>query len=613
MIIMNIKKIYFGAALISAGAIFTACSDSYLDVSPITEISNESLAEESVARTAMDGVYETMNTIWDGIDLNQNTGEAYTRTLFNDCLGIDYISGLWTNMSGMPGLEVWSRVNMDTQFVCGYPWQYYYSLVGQCNRILDVMPFTAEEHEGISNEVMFIKAEALTVRAHAYTQLMSLFGQRWQDSDNGEAYCFPLKLSAEQEKSPLVKMNDVFNQVYADLDEAISLFDQCGVKRSNKWGVNADVAHGIYSRLALLKQDWRKAADEAEKAMANYTVMEEKDLFAGFFSDNDDLMWSCNPDPSNIGTWSWGRHYACNGGYINYWGYGGSAISLDLYNALDKNDLRRKFFWTPDKLSTLTPKNIKNPAGLKEADFWNPNLVAANNFLNVNYGGLYSKKDKSGGMIECVGNWLFDYYNNTFTGSKDDVASSENFYNYIYVTPTSKGKTSFEVKTDNGREYVTVVNVQFGGQCKFWGIGSNNQVGMLPWMRASEMALTRAEALAELGDAQAATVFADFQKKRVPGYTCTSSGKELIEEIRISRRAELWGEGQNFTDIKRWNMQHIRRVWEPNNANSGNWIPGTVQTDASISTSYSNGWRLALPTLEWQYNSDVDRSLLKSF
>lgn len=475
----------------SACAMLSGCSDSYLDISPDTEISNDKLVDESVARAAMDGVYESMNYIWDGIDLNQNTGEAYTRTVFNDCLGIDYISGIWTDYSSMPGLETWSRIGQDNQFVTQFPWQYYYSLIGQCNRLLDTLTFSAEEHTGVSEALLFIKAEALTVRAHAYNQLLSLYGQRWQDSDNGEAYCFPLKLSATQESKPLVKMNDVFNQMYSDLDEAIALYSASGIARANKWSVNADVAHGIYSRIALLKQDWRKAADEAALAMANYSVMEEKDLFAGFFADNNDLMWSCNPSPANIGTWSWGRHYACNGGYINYWGFGGSAISIDLYNQLDKNDLRRKFFWMPDKLATLKPKNIKNPAGIAEKDFWNEDFVAANAFLNMNMGSIFKKGDKKTGMVNVVANWLFDYYTTTFTGSKEEVASSENFYNYIYVTKTIKdSKKSVDVKTDDGRMYVTPVNLQFGAQCKFWGT-SNNQVGMLPWMRASEMALTR--------------------------------------------------------------------------------------------------------------------------
>lgn len=607
---MNIKNLYIGAALMSSVMMFTACSDSYLDIEPVTDMSNESLVDPSVARTAMNGVYEAMNTIWDGIDLNQNTGEAYTRTVFNDCLGIDYISGLWTNMSGMPGLEVWSRITGDNMFAVTFPYQYYYGLIGQCNRIIETMDFTAAEHEGVDNEVLGIKAEALTMRAHAYRQLMSLFGQRWIESDNGEAYCLPLKLSSTQEKNPLVTMNAVFDQIYSDLDEAIALFQESGVKRTGKWMVNEDVAHGIYARMALLKNDWRKAADEAELAMKNYKVMEEKDLFAGFFSDNDDLMWCCNPDPF-IGTWSWGRHYACNGGYINYWGFGGGAINLDLYNALDKNDLRRKFFWMPDKIKELS--KLENPAGFKEDVFWNPDFVAANAFLNMNMGDKYDKNKKSGGMVNAVANWLIKYYEEVFTGDRDAVTAADGFYNYYFLTTTVKdSKKSVDVKTANGRMYATVVNLPFGAQCKFWG-ESGNQVGMLPWMRASEMALTRAEALAELGDAQAASVFEDFQKKRVANYTCKSSGQALIEEIRISRRAELWGEGQNFTDIKRWNMEHTCRVWEANNPNSGNWIPGTPQNDAVKSTKYSNGWRLAFPTIEWQYNADIDRNLLKQF
>ena len=606
---MKIRNIYIVSALLSAGFMLTACSDSYLDVKPSTEIPNTSLIDESVAATAMQGIYESMNTIWDGIDLNQNTGEAYTGTVFNDALGIDFISGIW-NSPTMPGLSGWTRLNQSTEFTAAYPWRYYYSIIGQSNRLIEVMTFTSEDNQGVSKKLLSLKAQALTMRSHGYVKLMSLYGQRWEDSDEGEAYCFPLKVSSHQESSPLVKMNDVFNQIYADLNEAIALYEASGVARSNKWEVNADVAHGLLARAALLKHDWRTAADHAKLAYANYKVMEEKELFAGFVSDNDDLMWCCNPDPS-IGTWSWGRHYACNGGYVNYWGYGAGAINIDLYNKMDVNDLRRKFFWTPDKLAGLKPASIKNPSGLKEDAFWNPTFVASNNFLNMSNGPLSKKNDKNTGMLDAMSNWLIDYYNDVFTGDRSLIAPADAFYNYYFLTETPKdSKKSVSVKTDAGRMYATVVNVPFGAQCKFWG-ESTNQVSMYPWMRASEMALVEAEALAELGDATAASVFEAFQQKRVPGYTCTTSGSALIEEIRISRRVELWGEGQNFTDIKRWNMKHICREWKKNDKTSGNWAPGLGLTEANMATTYSNGWRLAIPSSEWQYNPDIDLSLLK--
>jgi hypothetical protein len=83
-----------------------------------------------------------------------------------------------------------------------------------------------------------------------------------------------------------------------------------------------------------------------------------------------------------------------------------------------------------------------------------------------------------------------------------------------------------------------------------------NSVGDMPYMRAAEMFLIEAEALARDGrDAQAATVFATFMASRVPGYVRpTATGNALITLIMNSRRIELWGEGFRFLDLKRLNL-----------------------------------------------------------
>ncbi len=83
-----------------------------------------------------------------------------------------------------------------------------------------------------------------------------------------------------------------------------------------------------------------------------------------------------------------------------------------------------------------------------------------------------------------------------------------------------------------------------------------NSVGDMPYMRAAEMFLIEAEALARDGrDAQAATVFTTFMASRVPGYVRpTATGNALITLIMNSRRVELWGEGFRFLDLKRLNL-----------------------------------------------------------
>lgn len=73
------------------------------------------------------------------------------------------------------------------------------------------------------------------------------------------------------------------------------------------------------------------------------------------------------------------------------------------------------------------------------------------------------------------------------------------------------------------------------------------------YMRASEMFLIQAEALARQGqDAQARTVLEQLVTVRNPAFSAASlSGTALINEILLQRRIELWGEGFSLFDIKR--------------------------------------------------------------
>lgn len=76
-------------------------------------------------------------------------------------------------------------------------------------------------------------------------------------------------------------------------------------------------------------------------------------------------------------------------------------------------------------------------------------------------------------------------------------------------------------------------------------------------MRASEMYLIEAEALARLGgrDSEAADALYTMAVARDPEYTkSTNTGQALIDEILIQRRIELWGEGFRFYDLKRLNL-----------------------------------------------------------
>ena len=73
------------------------------------------------------------------------------------------------------------------------------------------------------------------------------------------------------------------------------------------------------------------------------------------------------------------------------------------------------------------------------------------------------------------------------------------------------------------------------------------------YMRAAEMYLIEIEALARGGNEPLAKdLLLEFVQTRNPDYTLsTNSGNDLLEEIYLQRRIELWGEGQAFYDLKR--------------------------------------------------------------
>lgn len=100
----------------------------------------------------------------------------------------------------------------------------------------------------------------------------------------------------------------------------------------------------------------------------------------------------------------------------------------------------------------------------------------------------------------------------------------------------------------------------------------------LPYMRAAEMYLIKAEAYARRGDqATAGSILNELLKNRYssdPGITTAS-----IDDILIQRRIELWGEGFGLFDCKRTNRP-INRGYEGSNFQSAYQYNAAIQNNA---------------------------------
>ena len=133
---------------------------------------------------------------------------------------------------------------------------------------------------------------------------------------------------------------------------------------------------------------------------------------------------------------------------------------------------------------------------------------------------------------------------------------------------------------------------------KFMLANPGNSNGDLAFMRAAEMYLIEAEALARVGgqEAQARQVLYDLAVNRDPSYVLsTNTGQDLIDEILVQRRVELWAEGFRFYDLKRLNMALDRR--------GGNHDASLAQV--LLEPAGTKNWVFLIPRAELEYTQGV--------
>ncbi|MDE6027384.1 MAG: RagB/SusD family nutrient uptake outer membrane protein, partial [Muribaculaceae bacterium] len=145
--------------------------------------------------------------------------------------------------------------------------------------------------------------------------------------------------------------------------------------------------------------------------------------------------------------------------------------------------------------------------------------------------------------------------------------------------------------------------VQFGAQIKFWSSLEDLGASEIAFIRSGELILTEAEAALGLGDQTTAQkCLEELNKNRIPNYTCTLTGNDLVEELRRTRRIELWGEGDAWFSLKRWNVGVERRIWIEGDPTSNNMMPAY---EGSYAPDYNNGWRYEVPARETNYNTEA--------
>lgn len=594
---MKINKFFNIAAGIALTLSATSCSSDYLDLHPEGTIPYEEVLTNSQGATlAVFGLCNSMYKQYSALyDYNWFNGEPWLSMYYGEVMGQDYISLFW--FDSFPTLVNWSMMNEQSQGA-QVAWAYCYNLISQANNIITFAPKQLDaEGKVVENEngnpvpdfsgdedpatYAFRYAQALTMRAHAYLRLMQIYAPRWADryiygKNGNEVLTVPLRLEYQSPEGnldcPLAYMSDVMWQIYYDLDQAIELYDQSGMKRSHMWEPDKQIAQGIYARAALLREDWKTARAMAHEARVGYPLMTADEYQQGFAVANGEWMWYDSGEAVGVYYASFGATYACNGAYPCRWGtIGAGAIDNELMKISDPSDLRTTLFFSPE-----------NYGGTTKALFWGDQVNKTTLDINGKFLDLHK---------------LFV----TFCQSK--AKAVDNSWAKPY-TPTG---------WPIGEDY-TICTAQFGAQFKFWGTDTYSS-SQFPFMRGAEMLLIEAEAAfndpENPDEATAMALLNELNAQRMRNYRNKNyTGETLIRNIKIGRRIELWGEGFNWFDFKRWKEPIVRKEWINGRPDSGNW-PASVAhpvQGGDFDVTLNRGWRWRIPSTEYNYNHAIDQA-----
>ena len=194
---------------------------------------------------------------------------------------------------------------------------------------------------------------------------------------------------------------------------------------------------------------------------------------------------------------------------------------------------------------------------------------------------------------KCISKELFDKIPSTDVrkGLFLDPAGKE----FNATTGQASNAWRDEIRTSTGVDPTASVYAYMQFKMKAQAMAG---VGHLNNFRSSEMYLIEAEAnyfLNKENEARTAMNTLNKSSQRDPSYDCTATGTTLLEEIKMYRALELWGEGFDWFDMKRWGDPIERKAY----GSGGSFVAALAVT---IQPNENFKWTWQIPQKETDYN-----------
>lgn len=296
-----ISKKYILPALAAIGILLSGCQG-YMDIDPTDEMDkDEVLSTVEGMQVAMNGIYASMYNRIDFVSANahQCFGNMAV-VLAAELMGEDMVhtaqgaGWFWKDycyeMRSRYASNIWRSY---------FTWKYFYSIISNANYII------AAEDTVIGNEKekQNVLAQAYGARAFSYFMLIQSFQQTivgHEELPGVPVYTEPTVASSEGKGRGTVK--EVYDRIDKDIETSLQLFKLSEISQQDISYLDYYSVNLLKARVALVQNDWQKAADAAAETLKKpgreLLSMSEATVVKGTFN-NDDTSWSTGKTPFN--------------------------------------------------------------------------------------------------------------------------------------------------------------------------------------------------------------------------------------------------------------------------------------------------------------------------
>ena len=327
---------------IAVFTLMTSCKKEMLDTGP-TDNADEAAIFTTTANASnvINGIYRYLYYRYS----DQNQPGHGGMMLDLDFMGEDLHQSVatWYTTAGS-GTGGWVSQKNDGSGWVSYPFRLYYRCIGNSNALIE----NIDAASGLDADKNRLKAEALTMRAWGYFNLVQIFAKRYVPGTTNSQLGLSMPLSAKEIKLPRSTVEEVYAQIVKDLDEAIGLFPNASAPPT-KAHLSLNAARAIKARVALTKGDYATAATLAKQVIdaGAYSLMSTTQYQEGFNN-------IANPE------WIWGAYVQDDqgdtfGSYFAQISWDGNTtyirgrpkrINSALYALIPATDVRKKM-WEP--------------------------------------------------------------------------------------------------------------------------------------------------------------------------------------------------------------------------------------------------------------------------